>query len=150
MKRQKTFKDRPKIASNSTKLTGTDKSPMDVDAGRDTSASVPVEEGDDDEVTAINLQDVPEAEPEDSSNDDDAPRRSKRKRAESVQQDNDMSEDKKLGFTTTYEGFSIWGWILCLLVARKNRSEKRADADSNQALMEEWICTQAPQEYDES
>ena len=49
---------------------------------------------------------------------------------------------------TMYEGFNIWGWILCLLVSRrdKTRPAGRTAEHSSQALMEEWIATQIPEE----
>lgn len=57
-------------------------------------------------------------------------------------------DKKKLGFTTSYDGFNIWGFILCLLVERKGGAGKKPQsrADGNaQALMEEWIATQREQ-----
>jgi hypothetical protein len=59
-------------------------------------------------------------------------------------------DKKKLGFKTTYDGFSIWGWVLCLLVTRKGGpSQKKSDSNAAQALMEEWIVlTQEQQEDD--
>ena len=45
--------------------------------------------------------------------------------------------EKKLRLETGYDGFGIWGWVLCLLVTRKGRSKA-----SGQALMEEWMGTQ--------
>ncbi|OJD14365.1 hypothetical protein AJ78_05270 [Emergomyces pasteurianus Ep9510] len=61
-------------------------------------------------------------------------------------------DDKKLSLTTNYKGFTIWGRILCLLITRKDDSAARSTADAapaGQALMEEWISTQAPQEFEE-
>ena len=76
----------------------------------------------------------------------------------------DEEEDKKkLDFKISYDGFSIWGWTLVLLVKRKDQGAKNrssastADAmmglkdtsssssskDTGQGLMEEWISTQA-------
>lgn len=62
----------------------------------------------------------------------------------------DEDDKKKLSFNTTYEGFSIWGWVLCLLVARKGGISRIATQSSaGQALMEEWIAsTQQQQEED--
>lgn len=144
MTRQKTFETRPKIRSNSNKLTGTEDAPLDVEA-RETETPIAAE---DEEDAAVNLQDIPENIPDESESGDTQQR--KRKRADTLEEDAGPSDEKKLGFNTTYEGFSIWGWILCLIVARKDPSKGKTGADSNQALMEEWICTQAPQEYDET
>jgi hypothetical protein len=61
-------------------------------------------------------------------------------------------DDKKLGFRTQYEGFHIYGWVLCLLVTRKGdkaRTRPAASDTSRQALMEEWISTQAQGNLDE-
>lgn len=61
---------------------------------------------------------------------------------------NVVDDDKeKLAMKTTYEGFSIWGWVLCLLVTRKGApSKKRLESNAGQALMEEWISTQQQEE----
>lgn len=60
-------------------------------------------------------------------------------------------DDKKLRFRTQYEGFNIYGWVLCLLVTRKGDKATRPAASdtSRQALMEEWISTQAQGDLDE-
>ena len=56
-------------------------------------------------------------------------------------------EKKKLGINTSYEGFSIYGRILCLIVKRRgNTSGKgsipsRGPAGSGQAMMEDWIAS---------
>ncbi len=67
-------------------------------------------------------------------------------------EDEAPSEDdkKKLGFKTTYEGFSIWGWVLCLLVTRKGVPNKgRTEGNAGQALMEEWISLTQQQQEEE-
>jgi hypothetical protein len=59
-------------------------------------------------------------------------------------------DKKKLGFMTTYDGFSIWGWVLCLLVTRKGGpSKKKTDSTAAQALMEEWIVLTQEQQEEE-
>jgi hypothetical protein len=61
------------------------------------------------------------------------------------EEDGGFCEDdkKKLALKTTYDGFSIWGWVLCLLVTRKGGpSKKSTESNAGQALMEEWISTQ--------
>ena len=59
-------------------------------------------------------------------------------------------DKKKLGLKTTYEGFSIWGWVLCLLVARKGGpSKRRTENAAGQALMEEWISLTQEQHEDD-
>lgn len=56
-------------------------------------------------------------------------------------------DKKKLRFNTTYDGFNIWGFVLCLLVERKGGSSKKTSSDGSgaQVLMEEWISTQQAQ-----
>ncbi|ETI28995.1 hypothetical protein G647_01447 [Cladophialophora carrionii CBS 160.54] len=56
--------------------------------------------------------------------------------------DLDEQDDKKtLGFDTTYEGFSIWGRVLCLFVERKGPASKKQSGlqGNSQALMQDWI-----------
>lgn len=67
-------------------------------------------------------------------------------------QDNSRISDdkKKLHFQTTYDGFSIWGWVLCLLVTRRGGpSKKMTDSNAAQALMEEWISSTQQQQEEE-
>jgi hypothetical protein len=59
-------------------------------------------------------------------------------------------DKKKLGFKTTYEGFSIWGWVLCLLVTRKGGpTKKKTEYNAGQVLMEEWISSTQQQQEEE-
>jgi len=63
--------------------------------------------------------------------------------------DQEMQDDKKkLGFKTTYNGFTIWGKVLCLLVERKGAPGKKSagGADGGQALMQEWITASQMQQ----
>jgi len=57
----------------------------------------------------------------------------------------DMQDDKKkLGFKTTYNGFAIWGKVLCLLIERKGGPGKKSAGSVDggaQALMQEWITS---------
>lgn len=69
--------------------------------------------------------------------------RSKR-RKEEPSGDAEGTDEKKLGFSTTYESFNIHGWVLCLLITRKDgRTSSSTTAEQKQPLMEEWISTQA-------
>ncbi|KAE8357272.1 hypothetical protein BDV27DRAFT_91303 [Aspergillus caelatus] len=73
------------------------------------------------------------------------PRASKRRKDEEP-------DDKKLRFRTNYEGFNIYGWMLCLLVTRKGdkiRVSTGSSESTRQALMEEWMSTQAQGDVDE-
>jgi len=65
------------------------------------------------------------------------------------EQDDDK---KKLGFKTTYDGFSIWGWVLCLFVERKGGPGKKSAAATEgnaQALMQDWITSTQQQKEDD-
>lgn len=53
-------------------------------------------------------------------------------------------DKKKLGLRTNYEGFAIYGRILCLVV--KRRGGPAAPKESSQAMMESWVSTQIAQE----
>lgn len=108
----------------------------------------------------LNLRDIPEAttnegnatESDDPSDDQRPPKRRKGKEPSSRPLDPDTEEDKKLRFRTNYESFNIYGWILCLLVTRKGERAGAQAAPSEpprQALMEEWISTQAPADDEE-
>ena len=51
-------------------------------------------------------------------------------------------DKKKLGMNTTYDGFSIYGRILCLVVKRRGTSKgKEIAGGTGQARMEEWITS---------
>lgn len=93
----------------------------------------------------MNISDIPEATASDE-------------RTEGInvtEEEKEDTDDKKLQLTTSYEGFSIWGWVLCLLVTRKGRTKAHTGAvagdaaTSGQALMEEWIGTQMQPALDE-
>jgi len=57
-----------------------------------------------------------------------------------------ISEDKKkLGLRTYYDGFSIYGRILCLVIRRRG-GRASSMAASSQQLMENWVSTQAAAE----
>lgn len=63
----------------------------------------------------------------------------------------DTGDDKKkLGLNTSYDGFSIYGRILCLVVKRKGKKAAPAGpADAplgGSQMMEQWVSTQAAQE----
>ena len=49
---------------------------------------------------------------------------------------------KKLAMDTTYDGFRIYGRILCLVVKRKGVVKgKQVTGGTGQAVMEEWIAS---------
>lgn len=97
--------------------------------------------------------------------DDEAPRGSKHprgsadseeppsKRAKDDDQDaENPDEKKKMAMETTYDGFSIYGRVLCLVVKRKDKKGKAtAGLSGNRVTMENWITsTQMPEEIENS
>ncbi|KAH7327021.1 hypothetical protein BKA65DRAFT_61186 [Rhexocercosporidium sp. MPI-PUGE-AT-0058] len=163
--KQKTFREPNKkpIQSNSAKLTGdTGDTAIEVDDG----PVIAREESDED----LNLQDLPEADEVESEDGLFVPDgRSKRprtttatsqssspgveplpKRRRDDQAEEAADDKKKMAMDTTYDGFSIYGRVLCLVVKRKDKKGKApANLAGGQATMENWISsTQMPQEDD--
>lgn len=138
MTKSKTFTDKEEIKSNSSKLTGTDNEPV-----------VVLEENDDDS-ELIPLDKIPSAHEEEEEEEEET-RPRKRSRDGRFRQLAEEQEDdkKKLGFNTSYEGFSIWGWVLCLLVDRKGGPGKKVSKTDGQALMAEWITSTQLQREDD-
>ena len=61
--------------------------------------------------------------------------------------DNVGDDKKKMGMDTTYDGFSIYGRILCLVVKRRGTAKgKERGGGTGQAVMEEWIASTQMQE----
>lgn len=154
--RHKTFGGTGRIKSNSTKLTGEDSS-----GAAEVSPHVLVES---DEETAGIPTSIPESLTVDDQDDSSRKRRQphgdaserlpnkRNKTDDGISEEDNAQDDKKLPFTTQYEGFSIWGWVLCLLVTRKDRRKRQESVPSvatSQALMEEWISTQVQPDLEE-
>lgn len=167
--KHKSFEGQNKISSNSNKLTGESGLPISVgDDGGEPGAEILVES---DEEQPTTLQDIPEAAPADDESgrskrrrrtrgtgddggpksSDPAPPSKRKKTAEPLELSSEEEDEKKTGFATSYEGFSILGWMLCLLVRRKGEQAPKTPEDSGgQVLMEEWISTQAqPDDYED-
>lgn len=52
-------------------------------------------------------------------------------------------DKKKLGLQTQYDGFSIYGSTLCLIVKRRGvTAPKDTGPSTSQAMMENWVSTQ--------
>lgn len=78
-----------------------------------------------------------------SEHEDSEPKRmSVGKRKSTTAEEDDEDDKKKLGMNTTYDGFSIYGRILCLVVKRRGVAKgKEVAGGTGQAMMEEWIAS---------
>jgi hypothetical protein len=173
--KQKTFSDKPPLKSNSTKLTswltkGTDDAPIDLDED-----DAPIRFEEEDEPVIIDR--IPEArKPPDnqagedsddalfvaSDSEDDffqtqptpaSKRRNQRGTEQNMLEDfRDVDggggdEKKKLGLQTRYDGFAIYGRIVCLVVKRRG-GPLALKSSVGQAMMETWVSTQVAREMD--
>lgn len=175
--KQKVFRDKNGgIKSNSGKLTGwvtkggmTNEDAIDVEEAEDTVAIRQESDeendgivsgatrtakrrraGNEDEDSLFIEDDVDVSEDEGFQKMEAAPQ-SKRRRKDGEDDGEDGEDDKKkLGLNTSYDGFSIYGRILCLVVKKKGGSKGRipgASADqAGQQMLENWVSTQAAQE----
>lgn len=161
------------LRSNSSKLLGATNDSVIEDNGE---TIVIQEENDGD---TLNLSDIPDAEFEDDVEEttdalfvtDDEPHPSKRTRAMTSElsdsgqgsiplakrtklqvgsvSDDQADDKKKMAMDTSYDGFSIYGRVLCLIVKRKDNKSKTLDRAGVQAMMEDWIVsTQMPAQED--
>ena len=79
---------------------------------------------------------------DDSGEDTQAQGEPGRKSQKAVMGEEIDDDKKKLALNTTYDGFSIYGRILCLVVKRKgNAKGKETAGGAGQAMMEEWIAS---------
>ncbi|KAK4545472.1 hypothetical protein LTR36_002822 [Oleoguttula mirabilis] len=172
--KQKQFTSKPALKSTGTKLTGwlnTSENPIHIeDDGKP--PAVLQEDAD----NGLELRDLPGADGGSkrksggadeadtlfvSSDDEDffqtqrqrTPKRRKRAAAKDVSPDVPEPEDelqddkKKLALNTSYDGFSIYGRILCLVVKRKGKRGQPNHAPvGGSQMMEQWVSTQAAQE----
>lgn len=78
----------------------------------------------------------------DGENEEPLPKRVK----ETAMVDRDGQEDKKkMAMDTSYDGFSIYGRVLCLVVKKRDTGKAKDRMSGGQAMMEEWITsTQMP------
>ena len=166
--KQKNFRAKQKepLKSNTNKITGaTTEDAIQID-------DVPALRTEESEEDGVNLADLPPAEEEDSLFVAENPRRSKRSRTatnngsqpdssagsepSSKRRKDGESEDehepeveddkKKMAMDTSYDGFAIYGRVLCLVVKRRDtRGRNMAGSGGGQAMMEDWIAsTQMP------
>ena len=66
---------------------------------------------------------------------------------EPVTTDDGEDDKKKLALNTSYDGFSIYGRILCLVVKRKGKKTQPGNSlGGGSQMMEQWVSTQAAQD----
>ncbi|EDN98121.1 hypothetical protein SS1G_12978 [Sclerotinia sclerotiorum 1980 UF-70] len=117
---------------------------------------------------SISLQDIPEA-ADDSDlfiSEDEGPHGAKRSRDARESTDSNFSplskrrkdggtsgdedDKKKMAMDTSYDGFSVNGRVLCLVVKRKDKKGKASPANGGQAMLEDWITsTQIPPQLED-
>lgn len=72
---------------------------------------------------------------------------SKRKKVMDAIQHESADDKKKVALKTAYEGFSIYGRILCLIVKRRGVKKPTAEGlTSGSEMLENWVSTQAQNE----
>jgi len=78
----------------------------------------------------------------DDANEEPLPKRVKE--ATTVERDG-QEDKKKMAMDTLYDGFSIYGRVLCLVVKKRDTGKAKGRISGGQAMMEEWITsTQMP------
>lgn len=155
LRRQKVFKDKKPLRSNSNKLLGDiAEAPINVE---DNAIDPVIPAEDEEENVLANLPEAKSSEDDsipplkrgrqdsdslfvDDDEDDPLPKKTR------LAQDNPAEDDKKkMALETTYEGFSIYGKALCLVVKKMDTKNKDKPKPAGQAMMEDWITsTQMP------
>jgi hypothetical protein len=173
--KQKTVQDKPRLKSNSGKLTGwltNDTSKQPIVVSEDSPDPVILREEDDDFVDLSGFPNAPEEDGHSTFLEASKQRkRGRRNESDSTGQhtpasaDVDpsrysrdstegsgdaelpgLSDEKKLRINTSYDGFSIYGRILCLVVKRKDTGGSAGGGGlpaSSQKMLENWVSTQA-------
>lgn len=151
LSKQKTFTDKRPLGSNSTRLgVGTAGAASErTDPSNDADRPIMVEEHSDPEVR---LDDIPvQIDSDDDELDPVQAEGGKRKRdtapddGPNPQPIEATDEKKKLAVKTRYDGFTIYGRVLCLIVKRKGVRQATGfhGAASGSDMMENWVSTQA-------
>jgi hypothetical protein len=170
--KQKTFSAKPRLQSNAKKLTdwmggaNTDTAIRVEDA--DEIPAVLLEK----DAEEVALSDIPEApttnsrskraraddndddddehifvqSEEDDEEEDPTPKRRKKTKVTDASTAQEDEDKKKLGMKTSYEGFSIYGRILCLIVKRKGVKKSVGGNTAGTQMLENWVSTQADNE----
>ncbi|KAL9595115.1 MAG: hypothetical protein Q9219_006632 [cf. Caloplaca sp. 3 TL-2023] len=154
--------EKPRLGSGSAKMTGEGTQDLPVELVDPTESVIRSEESQEAKITdltaipAASDKDSPVATASDEAASDPTSSRSspneteasplrkgsKRSRVTPASHDVEPDDKKKLSLRTKYDGFSIYGRILCLVVKRRGsaRSQDRAGG-AGQAMMEEWIAS---------
>ena len=148
--KKKDFTEKPNLRSNSSKLTGwltggDANTPVDVDA-----PAAPIMVEDDDEIDLSAIPAAPKSLvdedavtiPSDDEDDNEGLFVTAKDRDKVAGGD----DKKKLAIKTMYDGFAIYGKILCLIVKRTNLETAIKAGASGQEMMETWVSTQVAQE----
>ena len=174
--KKKQFSDKPKLKSTGGKLTGwlNGREEGRINVGDEERAPEILQEEDDE---VVELKEIPEinaslagSKRKGGGDEDDAlfvsssdeesfqtqrERSSKRRKQKSnnhgtrqADEDGGTDDKKKLALNTSYDGFSIYGRILCLVVKRKGKRAAQISAAplGGSQMMEQWVSTQAAQE----
>ena len=163
--KEKTFGNKPRLKSNTGKLTSwanTSDNPIHLE---EEEAPQILQEEDAEEVSMDQIPDVNASrnkrghdETEDAifvqsdeeEDDDDVQIQgppSKRKKVMDAVEEESKSDKKKLGMRTSYEGFSIYGRILCLIVKRRGVKKPATEGHGGGSqMLENWVSTQAQNE----
>lgn len=156
--KQKRFANKAPIRSTGSKLTGW--------LNNDGSESTRVLQEDNDDDDVVELHSIPAAPTADAATlptiDDDglfvnsdedenaaSELRSKRRRANDPENADGEDDKKKMALDTSYDGFSIYGRTLCLVVKRKGQKAASAETSAHMGgsqMMENWVSTQAAQD----
>ncbi|KAI9799910.1 MAG: hypothetical protein M1833_003832 [Piccolia ochrophora] len=142
--KQKTFGERAtKISSNSVKMMqGSNARPIELDESTEAPVAIREESVESDE--NLNFDDIPVAI---HSSGVEVDLMGNHLVEESLEPDvahaepQDDDDKKKLGFNTSYDGFNIYGKILCLIVRRTQRAGDQRGNGTGQAMMEDWIAS---------
>jgi len=73
----------------------------------------------------------------------------RRKDTEIIPDEEETDDKKKMAMATSYDGFSIYGRVLCLVIKRKDKKGKNPAIGGGQTIMEDFITsTQMPPDDD--
>lgn len=90
-----------------------------------------------------------ESSSEPASSNEFEPSTKRRKDTEIIPDEEESDDKKKIAMSTSYDGFSIYGRVLCLVVKRKDKKGNNPAAGSGQTMMEDFITsTQMPPQDD--